>query len=221
MVYHLLINLSFFYQSKSRGVLAVPTPSTQSSGTTTPVSFDSMAGSSPWVTTVTRGPQQIPQSLTPTSSGPPLKRLPTVTTTSAISTANQEVHSTAGVLESLLMGGYVAPDSRIRRVSGPATTTASARQRNPSEATPAVVGCGGYERRQILSNSGPSSACCQRGKIGGSSNFVFDSEEWPTVTSSGSVYGGNSGSSPPLTGARGGTLNSASQHIVVSGFVSK
>ncbi|VDN95978.1 unnamed protein product [Rodentolepis nana] len=85
----------------------------------------------------------------------------------------QDAHSSAGVLEALLMGNYDPSKSRLRRGSSSAT---SIRQRNVSEAT-AVSSKSGPESRQLMSNSGPSSASCPPTKSG-DSNFAFESEEW-------------------------------------------
>ncbi|KAH9282867.1 hypothetical protein ECG_04882 [Echinococcus granulosus] len=209
---------------KPRTVVMVPTPSAQTSGTTTPASFDSMAGSSPWMA-VTRGSQQAAPSLPPSSKSLPLSVEPasslrkhtTASSSSSSSNSSQEVHSTAGVLESLLMGGYVAPDSRLRRISGSsvATTITTAtisnlvRHRNASEATLVTTGGGVSECRQVLSSSGPSSTCCQAPKV--SSSFSFDGEEWPMVTS---TVSGSSSSNSPTTGNRAGALNSTPQLLM-------
>nr|CDS29001.1 conserved hypothetical protein [Hymenolepis microstoma] len=85
----------------------------------------------------------------------------------------QDTHSSAGVLEALLMGNYDPSKSRLRRGSSSAT---SIRQRNISEAT-AVSSKNGPDSRQLMSNSGPSSASCPPTKSG-DSNFAFESEEW-------------------------------------------
>lgn len=85
----------------------------------------------------------------------------------------QDAHSSAGVLEALLMGNYDPSKSRLRRGSSSAT---SIRQRNISEAT-AVSNKNGPDSRQLMSNSGPSSASCPPTKSG-DSNFAFESEEW-------------------------------------------
>ncbi|KAL5110171.1 hypothetical protein TcWFU_003955 [Taenia crassiceps] len=218
---------SVSYGSKPRAAAAAPTPSAQTSGTTTPASFDSMAGSSPWMV-ATRGSQQPAPSLLPPSQSLSLPAQQTSSSrnhttlssssSSSSSISSQEVHSTAGVLESLLMGGYVAPDSRLRRVSGSSVATATtttttvaiaARHRNASEATSMTTGGGISECRQVLSSSGPSSTCCQALKVG--SCFSFNGEEWPMVVSTAS---GSSSNSSPTTGTRTETLNSTSQLIM-------
>ncbi|VDL53025.1 unnamed protein product [Hymenolepis diminuta] len=85
----------------------------------------------------------------------------------------QDVHSSAGVLEALLMGNYDPSKSRLRRGSN---STTSIRQRNISEAT-AVSNKNGPDTRQLMSNSGPSSASCPPTKSG-DSNFAFENEDW-------------------------------------------
>ncbi|KAL5971485.1 hypothetical protein TSMEX_000817, partial [Taenia solium] len=213
--------------SKPRVAVTVPTPSAQTSGTTTPASFDSTAGSSPWMTT-TRGSQQpappLPPPLQPLSlpAQPALSSRKHTTLSSSSSSSSsissQEVHTTAGVLESLLMGGYVASDSRLRRISGSSVATATtttttiaiaARHRNASEATLMTTGSGVSECRQVLSSSGPSSTCCQAPKIG--SYFGFNGEECPTATS---TLSGSSSSGSPTTGTRAEALNLTSQLLM-------
>lgn len=71
------------------------------------------------------------------------------------------------------MGNYDPSKSRLRRGSNSAT---SIRQRNISEAT-AVSNKNGPDTRQLMSNSGPSSASCPPTKIG-DSNFAFENEDW-------------------------------------------
>ncbi|VDM18305.1 unnamed protein product [Hydatigera taeniaeformis] len=224
---HLFEPSVVFYDSKPRAV-ATTTPSAQTSGTTTPASIESMAACSPWMT-ATRGSQQAALSLPPTSQSLSFPAQPALSSrkhttlssssSSSSSISSQEVHSTAGVLESLLMGGYVAPDSRHRRISGSSVATATtttttiaiaARHRNASEAASVDNGCGVSECRQALSGSGPSSTCCQVPKS--SSCFSFNGVEWPMATS---TINGSSNTTSPTTSTRNETPNST-PHLLMS-----
>ncbi|VDD77756.1 unnamed protein product [Mesocestoides corti] len=160
VVYGTRQRLGCCQQSHHQPLSTLTASSAQTSGTTTPTSFDSMASSSPWIAV---GRQ------------PPPARKHTISVSSASS--SQEIHSTAGVLESLLMGGDVQ-DVRFKRTSG---SNCCGRHRNSSEV---MVDSRSTEFRQTLSNSGPSSACCQAPKLNSFTLFGLENEEWPGVTPS-------------------------------------
>ncbi|KAM7538358.1 hypothetical protein Aperf_G00000079741 [Anoplocephala perfoliata] len=207
-------DLQPFYGPRGRISGTASIRSGQTSCASTPSAIDSLSTGSHWMTTSRTSYQQQTSQQKMTMSSGQIKSTSSIltasqlkaqrqsqpsrndTSTSSSSPSTQEAHSTAGVLEALLMGNYDRANSRFRRDSGSAT---SVRQRNISEATAAPSEK--PDSCQITSNSGPSSTSCPPMR-NSDSNFGFENDEWNN--------GGNSSSSE----AKSGGGNTSAQLIM-------